>query len=72
MLAFLIDQKSRHAALYALICGVLSLFGIIHSVLPSGEVYLPWTISSQLPSTLAMAYLAMSGVFLMVQSRASD
>ncbi len=72
MLAFLIDQKSRHAALSALICGIFSLFGIIHSVLPSGEVYLPWKIPSHLPSTIALAYLAMSGIFLVVKGRASD
>ncbi len=72
MLASLIDQKSRHAALYALICGVFSLFGIIHSVLPSGEVYLPWKISSHLPSTIALAYLAMSGIFLVVKRRAPE
>lgn len=72
MLAFLIDQKSRHAALYALICGVLAFFGIIHSVLPSGEIYLPWTVSTHLPYTIALAYLSMSGIFLVVQSRISD
>ena len=72
MLAFLIDQKSRYAALYALICGVLAFFGVIHSVLPSGGIYLPWMLSTHLPYTLALAYLGMSGIFLVVRSRALD
>ncbi|MGC8491685.1 MAG: hypothetical protein ACP5SH_08100 [Syntrophobacteraceae bacterium] len=67
MLAFLIDGKKRHAAVSSLICGVLSLFGVIHSVLPSGALYLPWKIASSLPLTTAVAYLLMAAIFLLLK-----
>ncbi len=71
LLAFLIDQKPRQAALYALLCGVLALFGVIHSVLPAGEVYLPWRIPSHLPYTIALSYLLLSGILLTVKRSAA-
>jgi len=63
-LAFLIDHKTRQAALCASACGLLTLFGVIHSVLPSGELYLPWHVNSQAPYTLAAAYFILSGITL--------
>ena len=56
-LAFLIDRRSRQAALCALTCAVLTLFGIIHSIHPAGGIYLPWTISSSVPYTIAAGYV---------------
>jgi AGZA family xanthine/uracil permease-like MFS transporter len=64
MLAFLIDRKPRLAFLCTFTCALLTLFGFIHSVLPSGEVYLPWGVASQAHYTIALAYLLLSGVFL--------
>jgi len=69
MLAFLIDHKSRLAALCAAVCAVLTLFGVIHSVLPTGELYLPWQITSHAHYMTAMAYLALSGIFLLLTER---
>ena len=40
--AFLIDRRVGRASAVLVVCGVLSFFGFIHSVLPSGGVYLPW------------------------------
>lgn len=42
-LAFLIDHRFRAAATTLALCAGLSLFGVIHSVLPSGGIYLPWS-----------------------------
>lgn len=67
ILALLIDKKPKAAALYAFSCAVLALFGIIHSVFPNGEVYLPWKISSHLHYMIAVAYVLTAAVFLCVK-----
>jgi AGZA family xanthine/uracil permease-like MFS transporter len=64
MLAFLIDRKPRLAALCIFVCALFSLFGIIHSVSPTGEVYLPWTVASHAHYTIALAYALLSGILL--------
>ncbi|PKN76237.1 MAG: hypothetical protein CVU51_17805 [Deltaproteobacteria bacterium HGW-Deltaproteobacteria-1] len=64
MLAFLIDHRSRLAALCAAICAIFSLFGVIHSVMPTGELYLPWQCTSRVNFMLATAYFALAGILL--------
>jgi AGZA family xanthine/uracil permease-like MFS transporter len=64
MLAFLIDRKPRLAVLCTFACALFTLFGIIHSVLPTGEVYLPWTVASNAHYTIAIAYILLSGILL--------
>jgi AGZA family xanthine/uracil permease-like MFS transporter len=64
MLAFLIDHRARLAALCAAICAILSLFGVIHSVMPTGELYLPWQCASRVNFMLATAYFALAGILL--------
>ena len=64
MLAFLIDRKPRLAALCTFACALFSLFGIIHSVSPAGEVYLPWMVASQAHYTIAFAYVLLSVILL--------
>jgi AGZA family xanthine/uracil permease-like MFS transporter len=72
MLAFLIDHKARQAALCSAVCAVLTLFGIIHSVMPSGELYLPWRIASHAHYMLAVAYLALSCILLLLTERTDE
>lgn len=62
--AFLIDRQVGRASLVLVACGVLSFFGFIHSVLPSGGVYLPWTISTPLPYHWAVGYVLLAGVLV--------
>ncbi len=62
MLAELIDGKPRRSASYALICAGLTLFGFIHSVAPSGEIYLPWRIGNSLTWQIALGY-CLAGIF---------
>ena len=69
MLAFLIDHKARLAALCSAVCALLTLFGIIHSVMPSGELYLPWLIPSHSHYMLALAYVALSGILMFLTER---
>lgn len=66
LLAFLIDAQTRHAALCASVCGLLTLFGIIHSILPNGALYLPWQVKSGLHFSVAAAYFALAAVLLLV------
>jgi AGZA family xanthine/uracil permease-like MFS transporter len=43
-LAFIIDRQIVRAAITLSIVGVFSLFGIIHSIFPTGSLYLPWRL----------------------------
>lgn len=56
-LAFLIDRRLKQAVLTLGVLALLTFFGVIHSVLPSGSVYLPWQTGSTLPYYLSLAYL---------------
>lgn len=69
MLAFLIDHRAKMAALYAALCALLTLFGIIHSVLPNGELYLPWQVATRAHYMLALAYLALAGIWLVLTGK---
>ena len=42
-LAFILDRKLMSAVATLIICGILSCFGLIHSILPTGGIYLPWS-----------------------------
>ena len=45
--AFLIDRRIAAAATTLAACAVLAFFGFIHSVMPTGGIYLPWTVGSR-------------------------
>jgi AGZA family xanthine/uracil permease-like MFS transporter len=63
-LAVLIDKRLRLASLYLGILALLTFFGVIHSALPEGNMYLPWSLASPLqraiPYQFATAYLALA------------
>ncbi len=69
LLAFLIDHKARLAALCAAVCGILTLFGVIHSVLPSGGLYLPWRGDGAAHYQIALAYGILSVILLILTGR---
>jgi AGZA family xanthine/uracil permease-like MFS transporter len=54
--AFMIDRKIAAAAGALVACGVLSFFGFIHSITPTGGIYFPWTLNSSLPYHWTAAY----------------
>jgi AGZA family xanthine/uracil permease-like MFS transporter len=62
--AFLIDRRVVAAAVTLLSCAVLSLFGFIHSVLPTAGIYFPWTVGSSLPFHWSAAYALLALVIL--------
>ncbi len=69
MLAFLIDNRPRQAAFCALVCSALTLFGLIHSIMPTGAVYLPWAINSHTHYLMAAAYAILASVFIILKKR---
>jgi AGZA family xanthine/uracil permease-like MFS transporter len=69
MLAFLIDHKAKLAALCTAVCAVLTLFGIMHSVMPTGELYLPWNVTSHAHYMTATAYFALAVIMLLLTER---
>jgi AGZA family xanthine/uracil permease-like MFS transporter len=61
-LAEMIDRRLRISAIYVAVLAVLTFFGIIHSAMPDGVMYLPWTLeglAKQIPYQFTLAY----GVF---------
>ena len=58
--AFLIDRQVARASVVLGVCGVLSFFGFIHSVLPSGGVYFPWRLTTVLPYHWAIGYVGLA------------
>ena len=63
--AHLADRHLLRAAAFTGICSLFSLFGVIHSVDPSGGLYLPWHLSADLPFRIAAGYAAL-GLLLVV------
>ena len=64
-LAELIDRRLGKSGVYLLILAGLTLFGIIHSVTPEGNMYLPWTLAAPLKSVayqFTSAYLALAAL----------
>ena len=61
----MIEGRPRRAAWIALLGGALTLFGIIHSVTPAGNLYLPWTLDPLMRS-IALQFAAAYGVLAAV------
>ena len=60
-LAALIDRRLWLAAAYFAVCSACSFFGVIHSPLPGGPMFLPWRLASeasQMPLRFGCGYLA--------------
>ncbi len=55
-LCCIIDRRLGPAAAVLGAAGVAALFGVVHSPLPSGAVFWPWSVGSATPFGLAGAY----------------
>jgi len=66
----LIDKRFRVASIYLGIMGIATFFGVIHSALPEGSVYLPWRLASPLlraiPYQFAAAYFVLAAIILLL------
>ena len=68
-LAEMIDRRLKRSALYLFVLGVLSFFGIIHSALPDGQMYLPWSLDllfQKIPYQFASAYVLLAIALLIL------
>jgi AGZA family xanthine/uracil permease-like MFS transporter len=62
-IAKLIDRELKTASIYLWICAVFTFFGIIHSAIPDGNMYLPWNLEGmarQIPYQFTSAYVALA------------
>jgi adenine/guanine/hypoxanthine permease len=65
----MIDGKPRRAAWILLLGAAMTLFGIIHSVVPTGSLYLPWVLEPPLRGIalqFAGAYLTLALVLVVL------
>jgi len=66
-LAEMIDRHLRRSAAFLAVLSVLAFFGVIHSALPDGAMYLPWQLQGlarQVPYQFALAYMVLAGMML--------
>lgn len=47
-LAMIIDRRLGIAALFFLVCGLCTLFGIVHSPQPGSPMFFPWTLTEEM------------------------
>jgi AGZA family xanthine/uracil permease-like MFS transporter len=69
-LAELIDRRLKRSSIYLVVLGLFSFFGIIHSAMPDGMMYLPWTLDGllkQVPYQFTTAYIGLA-LFLVAMS----
>ncbi len=62
-LAELIDRRLRRSAVYLFILALLSFFGIIHSAMADGAMYVPWSLDGlarQVPIQFTLAYVVLA------------
>ena len=64
VLALIIDGRLQRAAAFLCTGAVASLFGVIHSPLPAGGMFLPWLISDHTPVMIGAGYLVFAFVLL--------
>lgn len=68
-LVWIIDRHLARAALVFVLCSVAALFGLIHSPLPTGALFLPWAVESAIPGVLAGAYGVVAGLCWLLSLR---
>jgi AGZA family xanthine/uracil permease-like MFS transporter len=66
--AHLIDRSQLKASAFLFICALFTLFGVIHSVMPEGRLYLPWLIEGSLHWRIAIGYAAFALMLLVMFS----
>ncbi len=62
-MAKLIDRELKASSLYLWILALLTFFGIIHSAVPEGNMYLPWSLSTpanQIPYQFTAGYVVLA------------
>ena len=65
-LVSIIDGRFRRAAAVLCACGAATLFGLMHSPLPSGALFWPWAAGEREPAVLAAAYGVGAGLLMLL------
>jgi len=66
-LAELIDRRLRRSAVYLICLAVLSFFGVVHSAMADGVMYIPWTlggVAREIPIQFTLAYGVLAFFFI--------
>ncbi|OGP84800.1 MAG: MFS transporter [Deltaproteobacteria bacterium RBG_13_65_10] len=64
-LALVIDGSLLRAASFMAVGALASLFGVIHSPRPGGDMFLPWRLDDRAPFFLAAGYIVFALVLLL-------
>ncbi|GFO57481.1 hypothetical protein GMSM_44880 [Geomonas sp. Red276] len=64
--AYVLDHRPAKASVFLVICALFTLFGIMHSPLPSGALFSPLAPPSDIVWHLAAGYAAMAATFLVL------
>jgi len=64
--ALIIDRRLSAAAAALAVASLGSLVGVVHSPLPSGGLFWPWSLDSRWPLLLASAYGLLAGALLLL------
>ncbi|HUH83792.1 MAG TPA: hypothetical protein VLX85_04240 [Stellaceae bacterium] len=68
-LAELIDRRINRSIVYLLVLAVLTSFGVVHSALEDGSMYLPWTLTGparDLCLQFSAAYLGLAALLFLL------
>ena len=65
-LVAVIDGRFGRAAAVFCACAAATLFGLMHSPLPSGALFWPWAVGQREPMALAAAYGAGAGLLMLL------
>ncbi|MBI5202706.1 MAG: hypothetical protein HY925_14030 [Elusimicrobia bacterium] len=68
-IAEMIDRRLKAAAAYLGICAALTYVGIIHSAMPDGNMYWPWTlegVARRIPYEFTTAYVALAAMLFLL------
>ncbi len=60
------DRQLKQASIYLVILALLTFFGIIHSAIPDGNMYFPWTLNEparSIPYQFTSAYIVLAIMF---------
>jgi adenine/guanine/hypoxanthine permease len=63
----LIERQLKRSAVYLFVLAGLTFFGVIHSAMPDGAMYLPWNlhgIAQQVPYQFTLAYIVLALLFI--------
>lgn len=72
ILTFLIDGKRNRAALWSACAALMTTCGVIHSVRPGGDLYLPWHVNTSAPYMLSAGYLALTAIISIMRKGADN